>query len=101
MPSPSFTFWLLAVAMIAVALAFVLPRLFGRDPERRGPARDELNADVYRTAIADLERERDAGTLAPADYERARAELARRLLEEAEPDAPVAPVRARGTAVAV
>lgn len=35
MPPASLTFWLAAAAMIAVALAFVLPRLLGR-PRRRG-----------------------------------------------------------------
>ncbi len=75
-------FWLAVAAMIAAALAFVLPRLVSRKAPRRGASRAALNADVYRGQLADLDHERAAGTLAPADYDAARAELERRLLAD-------------------
>ncbi len=75
-------FWLAVAAMIAVALAFVLPRLVSRKPPGRGASRAALNADVYRGQLADLDHERASGALAPADYDAARAELQRRLLAD-------------------
>jgi cytochrome c-type biogenesis protein CcmH len=75
-------FWLAVAAMIAVALAFVLPRLVSRKSPGRGASRAALNADVYRGQLADLDHERASGALAPADYDAARAELERRLLAE-------------------
>jgi cytochrome c-type biogenesis protein CcmH len=85
--------------MIAVALAFVLPRLVARKAPGRGASRAALNADVYRGQLADLDHERASGTLAPADYEAARAEVQRRLLADVTPEErPVA--RARGLVAA-
>ena len=92
-------FWFAVAAMIAVALAFVLPRLVARKAPGRGASRAALNADVYRGQLADLDHERASGTLAPADYEAARAELQRRLLADVTPEErPVA--RARGLVAA-
>ena len=56
-------FWLLAMAMLLAALAFVLPPLLrGRSGGARVSQR-ELNVAVYRSRLADLERERDSGRL--------------------------------------
>jgi cytochrome c-type biogenesis protein CcmH len=93
-------FWLAVAAMIAIALAILLPRLASRAMPRRGTARAALNADVYRGQLADLERERASGALAPADYDAARAEIERRLLAEAVPDERPA-VRGSGRVAAV
>ena len=79
-------FWLAIAVMIAVALAFVLPRLVSRRAPERGASRAALNADVYRGQLADLDRERASGALAPADYDAARAELQRRLLADVTSD---------------
>jgi len=95
-------FWLTVAAMIAVALAIVLPRLASRAAPRRGALRAALNADVYRGQLADLERERASGALAPADYDAARAEIERRVLAEAAPDErPAARASGRVAAVAL
>jgi cytochrome c-type biogenesis protein CcmH len=75
-------FWLAVAAMIAVALAFVLPRLVSRKAPGRGASRAALNADVYRGQLADLDYERASGALTKADYDAARSELQRRLLAD-------------------
>ena len=80
-------FWLAVAAMIAVALAFVLPRLVSRKSPGRGASRAALNAEVYRGQLADLDQERASGALAPADYDAARAELQHRLLADVTPEA--------------
>jgi cytochrome c-type biogenesis protein CcmH len=83
--STPLAFWLLAALMAALALAFVLPRLLtGRVPHAGG-SRRELNMDVYRGQLADLERERDEGALSQEDYDRARREVERRLVDDPPP----------------
>jgi cytochrome c-type biogenesis protein CcmH len=105
MLSGSLTFWLIAAAMVAAALAFVLPRLMRGGSALRGRARDELNAEVYRAELADLERERAANAISATDYERARGELERRLLDDLDvahaPAGTAVPHRVAGVAVGV
>ena len=86
-------FWLIAAAMTAVALAFVVPSLLAR---RNAPSarRGALVAAVYRSHFAELEREHDAGRLADGEYAQAREEAERRLLR----DAAEAPAVAAATA---
>jgi cytochrome c-type biogenesis protein CcmH len=94
-------FWLLGAALALAALAWVLwPLLRGRPG---GPvSRQAANVSIYRDQLRELEHDLAAGTLARADYERSRAEIEARLLEDVrEPDAaPVRPAR-RGTALAL
>jgi cytochrome c-type biogenesis protein CcmH len=100
--SASPAFWLAIALMIAVALAFVLPRLVSRSPPGRGASRAALNADVYRGQLADLDRERASGALAPADYEASRADLQRRLLTDVTSDErPAARGSGRAAATAI
>lgn len=75
-----------AFVIAAVALAVLLR------PSRRASAADRqtLNVSVYRDQLRELEADRAAGTIAAPDYERARAELERRLLEDAAQPAPAA-----------
>lgn len=67
------------LAIVAVALV-VWPLL--RRPASTDFSRSQLNAAIYRDQLAELERDQTAGTLAQADYEQARTELQRRLLED-------------------
>lgn len=84
-------FVLAAAALALVALAVLL-----RPSRRKSPAdRQTLNVSVHRDQLRELEADRAAGTLAAQDYERARQELERRLLEDASQASP-APVAAGG-----
>jgi len=56
--SDALLFWLIAAAMVALALGFVLPGLLGRRAPPEGARRVETNAAIYRSALADLARER-------------------------------------------
>ncbi|MGH8690631.1 MAG: c-type cytochrome biogenesis protein CcmI [Burkholderiales bacterium] len=93
-------FWLIGGALAAVALFLVLRPLLGTS----GPeiSRREANIAIYRDQLRELEADLRAGTLAQADYDRARRELEARLLEDA-----AAPAQAgvhqggRGTALAL
>jgi cytochrome c-type biogenesis protein CcmH len=97
-----------ALALVAATLAFLLWPL-ARSP-RASTAADAAaaNAAVLRDSLAELERDNAAGTIAPAEYEQAKLELKRRLLEDTavvEGASPAAarrrPLAAVATAVAL
>lgn len=81
-------FWLIAALLAAAALGLVLRPLLSGGGGKALDAR-ALNLSVYRDQLRELEADRAAGTLAAADYERARTELERRLLEDVGESAPV------------
>ena len=78
-------FWILAALLIAGALLFVLPPLF-RKGSNAGVAAQPLNIAVYRDQQQELQADRRAGTLNDEQYERARLELERRLLDDVAAD---------------
>ena len=74
-------FWILAALLTAGALCFVLPPLLRRT-NREAVAIQLLNIAVFRDQLLELDADRRSGTLSEAQYERARLELERRLLED-------------------
>lgn len=98
-------FALFALLLLAAVLAILLPPLwFGR---RAAPAAEErraANLRIFRDQLAELEKEKAEGMLAEPDFQQAREELQRRLLEEtvdSEAAANAAPAAARKTALAL
>ncbi|MEG0821163.1 MAG: c-type cytochrome biogenesis protein CcmI [Burkholderiaceae bacterium] len=75
-------FWLLILGLLAAALALLLPGLLRRSPPAPSVSRAEVNAEVYRNQIADLDRDLADGSLDPAHHAAAREELQRRLLAD-------------------
>jgi cytochrome c-type biogenesis protein CcmH len=94
-------FWLAGAALAAGALAWLLWPLLR--PKPGGPvSRQAANVSIYRDQLRELESDLAAGKLAPPDYERSRAELEARLLEDVrQPEAPAAPPAGRKAALAV
>ena len=89
-------FLLLAAAMLALALLFVLPVLWRRESvpagAPSGPApRDALNLAVHRDQLRELELDFRLGSIGEASYQHARQELACRVAEEVKPAAPPLP----------
>jgi cytochrome c-type biogenesis protein CcmH len=87
-------FWALCAALAALALALVLRPLLAR----RGAAsvsRRAANIAIYRDQRRELDADLAAGKLAPAEHEKARAELEARLLEDVDAAAEATP-RPRG-----
>jgi cytochrome c-type biogenesis protein CcmH len=80
-------FSIFAVLLIVVVSAFVLPPLWLGLRSTSKADRKEANLAIFRDQLAELSREKAEGSLAEADFEQARGELQRRLLEEVEPDA--------------
>lgn len=72
-----------AALLVCATLVFLLWP-FRRRPASAEFSRQQLNTAIYRDQFAELERDRAEGTLAQADYDQARAELQRRLLEDTQ-----------------
>ena len=98
------TFLMIAGGLAVAASLFVaLPLLKGHVTPGFGASRNELKVSVYRDQLEELDADRRAGRLGADQYEQARGELERRLLEEV-PDAGVrvaAPARRRPPAAAL
>jgi len=77
------SFWVMALLMIALVLAFLLPPLL-RDRAGTGSpvSRAASNLAVFRDQLAELEADLAAGTIDQAQCEAARADLQRGLLED-------------------
>lgn len=81
-------FAIYATLLIVVVAAFLLPPLWlGLRRNETKASRKEANLAVFRDQLSELEREKTEGTLADADFDQARRELQRRLLEEVAPEA--------------
>lgn len=81
-----------AVAMVCITVLLLLRPWQRRTTDPVATARD-INAGIYRDQLSELERDLNAATIARADYEQARAELQRRLLDDtAAADAPAQPI---------
>jgi len=92
-------FWTAGAALAAVALLLLLrPLLFSRAGQAL--SRRDANVSIHRDQLRELEADLAAGKIAQADYERARAELEARLLEDvAVPDEAPARRGTRGMAI--
>ncbi|HEY9120511.1 MAG TPA: c-type cytochrome biogenesis protein CcmI [Marinobacter sp.] len=81
------TFWLTAAAMIILALAFVIaPMFFHRSGRRAELDLRNQNLLAYRTRMAELDREFEAGAMDEDSYRQLREELAGSMLDDV-PDA--------------
>ena len=89
--TPFSGFVLVAVLVLIVVLAIVVRPLWRTAADVAPTAADRraANLAIYRDQLAELERDRDDGSLAEADFVAARSELQRRLLDEAQPGAGV------------
>jgi cytochrome c-type biogenesis protein CcmH len=87
-------FWIIAAGLIVIALGFAaLPML--RNKPLTGVDADELNLSVVRQQLAELESDLANGNLEQAQYEAARRDLERELLQDVQQDGPKAAGAAR------
>nr|WP_296751948.1 c-type cytochrome biogenesis protein CcmI [Thioalkalivibrio sp.] len=80
-------FWTLAAILTVAALLFLLlPMLMSRPAPGGRASTDVLDAkvSVYRSQLADLEADREAGTISEEQFNTARTDLQRSLLEASE-----------------
>lgn len=77
-------FWIGAVLLLMVALAFLLlPLLRGRRVQAEED-RTALNVALYEERLSELAAQQSAGTLSPEQFEMGRADAARELLDDTE-----------------
>lgn len=95
--------FLIAAALLLAVSLFLLARPWWQHKSSEAASRRQLNATIYRDQLAELERDRSSGQLAEADYQTARAEIQRRLLEDAAQDDTrlVAPAHPKRTLIAL
>jgi cytochrome c-type biogenesis protein CcmI len=74
-------FWSLVASMTGLALLLVLPPVLRRGAGKR-TARDEINLRIYRERLRELEADRTDGRLDAQQFEEARSELERELLQD-------------------
>ncbi len=77
------TFVIIATVLVAVALAWLLPPLLRRETAGATTDRTQFNLSLLRDQLADLEAEFKKGAVTPEQYAESKAELDRRVLEEA------------------
>jgi cytochrome c-type biogenesis protein CcmH len=77
-------FWILAATMVGLALVFVLPPLLTRRDTTDSIDQDSLNVAVVRQQLAELKADLGNGKLSPEDYEAARADLEKELLNDVD-----------------
>lgn len=80
-------FWLICIALTAIALAFIMPPLWQRNAASAHNDK-EANVEVYRDQLSELEADRDNGIISPEQYSIERDEIERRLLEDVASSAP-------------
>ena len=78
------TFAFVAALLIAAVIVLLLPPLLRGRASSAAADQRQANLAIFRDQQAELERERQDGTLAEADYAQAKEELQRRLLEEVQ-----------------
>ena len=80
-------FWSLAAIMVMAALLFIVPPLL-RNRERSAVSRDELNTEVIKAQLAELDADLGAGKLDQAQYAEACADLEQELLYDLDTAGP-------------
>ena len=74
-------FWAIIFLMSALALAFVLPPLI-RSSVKQGPSREDISIEVYRRQREELETEFDNKTIDQEQFEQAKLELEKGLVQD-------------------
>ena len=75
-------FWVICAAMVAIALAFILPPLLGSAADNESESAREANVAVYRHQITELEADLRNGLITETQFQADKDEIERRLLED-------------------
>ncbi|MBI4190965.1 MAG: c-type cytochrome biogenesis protein CcmI [Betaproteobacteria bacterium] len=89
-------FVIIAVAMTAAAVLWIVWPLLRRSGGDAGIARSASNLAVYRDQLTELNGDLRNGTLSTQQYEQAKLEIERRLLDEVRPEQTPAPTVPHG-----
>lgn len=83
-----------AALAVAITLLLLLRPFLWRGSQAATASHRQLNAAIYRDQFVELERDRNEGILGEDDYQQARMELQRRVLEDGQEDEALAAPRA-------
>lgn len=86
--TPSIAFVAAATLLVLLVLAILLRPLWRAPKASDAVDRQAANLDIFRDQLRELESDRDQGLLASSDFEQARDELQRRLLDDVEAQQP-------------
>lgn len=75
-------FWILVTGLSGLALLFVIPPLLSRRAAAKDTDQDQLNLEVFRQQLLELETDLEAGKLEKGQYHDARQDLERELLHD-------------------
>ena len=92
------TFWVLAAGLTGLALLFILPPLFRKQPGRdsESPDENQVNLAVFKQQLEELDADLAAGNLDQDQYASARRDLEKELLLDVDDGAPVAETEKSG-----
>lgn len=76
-------FWVVAACLLGAALLFVVPPLFLRKESAAEVERKAVNISIYKNQLQELDIDLEAGDVGQEQYDKSRAEIERRLLEDA------------------
>ncbi len=79
-------FWIVAVLLIAAALLFMLPPLLQASQKKEDVQRTSVNVAIHNDKLAELEDDLSAGVLTQEQYNKAREDLDRGLLDDVKYD---------------
>ncbi|OUD13197.1 c-type cytochrome biogenesis protein CcmI [Thioflexithrix psekupsensis] len=85
------TFWIIAVVLTLLALAFVIPPLLSREKLTETVERREMNVAIYQERLDELQLELDKQNISAQQFATAKLELDQTLLQEVTAESP-APV---------
>ncbi len=77
-------FWIVAIALVAAALLFLLPPLLTRRVSNETLDRRQINITIHRDKLAELEQDLAAGVLDDTQYAVAKKEIEAGLLEDVD-----------------
>ncbi len=80
-------FWVIVVLLIIAALLFIIPPLFQKrdeNSESEQSKRDELSVAVFKDQVVELERDLNNGSLSQEQFELAKQDIERELLESTQ-----------------
>lgn len=80
-------FFVAAGLLLATALLFVIPPLIGKRRVANDVSHGDTNLSIYRDQLRELDAELEAGTVDRLQFENAKREIERRVLEEVEEEA--------------
>lgn len=93
-------FTLIALALVGVALAFLLPTLLRPRAQRQDRVRAAINSEIFRQELEELDGEAARGEIPAEDAQSAREEMHRRLVDQTRVQAPGEAPRRRARLVA-